>query len=296
MAELMFKLKTLYDSLNQTEKRIADCLMQKPDDVIGLPIADFTEVSRSNKAAVIRFCRKMGCKGYRDFVIKLASEQAVTKSGNNSSSNEADEYIDVKIGDDIGLIIKNVSANNVKSINDSCLIIKQEDVVRARDLLIKARKIDFYGIGASGLVAMDAQSKFMRINKNCTAYQDPSLQLVSATNLTARDVAVAISWSGETKDVIEAARLAREAGAKVITVTSIGKNHLSEYGDIRFYLGSAEVILRCGALSSRIAQLNLIDIIYYSIVSHNYQNVKKYLVNTRQSVKGRRMASTSTQT
>ena len=117
--------------------------------------------------------------------------------------------------------------------------------------------------------------KFMRINKYTTAYGDPHLQLTSAANLGKNDVAVAISWSGETKDTLMAARLAKESGAAVISITRYGNTSLESFSDIHFGLSAPEATIRCGATSSRMAQLNMVDMLFYCIVNQHYMGASK---------------------
>ncbi len=275
MSGVLLRVQELLDYLNPSERRVAEYILENSGSIVGQPVAELAEKSGTNKAAIIRFCKSIGCSGYRDFTFQLAAELAVSRSETD------EEYTDINIGDSVDTILKNVCFNNVKAIEDSYTLVKAADVSRAAELLIRASRIDFYGLGASWIVAQDAQYKFMRINKNCTAYADPHVQLTSAANLSPDDVAVAISWSGETRDIIEAARRAKECGAAVIAVTRCGKSHLVEYADVVFSLTSPETTIRCGAMSSRTAQMTMIDILFSCVVSRDYKNVRRYLERTR---------------
>ena len=152
----------------------------------------------------------------------------------------------------------------------------------AADKLFRAQRVDLYAMAASNLVAQDAQQKFMRINKRVTAYSDPHLQLSSASTLTPSDVAIALSWSGETREVLEAAELAKLNGAFLIAITRFGKVSLASYADVHFGLSAPEMAIRSGAMSSRIAQMTMIDILFTCVVSHHYQETAPYLERTRQ--------------
>lgn len=269
------RVRELREYLNPTGQKIAEYILQNSKDIVGQPVSVLAQNSGTSKSAVVRFCKSIGCSGYRDFVFQLAAELAVTKSRKDS------EYTDVNIGDNVGSILKNICLNNVKAIEDSCRLLNVDDVTRAVGLLIQTKRIDFYGSGASWIVAQDAVLKFARINKFCTAYADPHMQATSAANLSPGSIAIAISWSGETKDVIEATRNAKKSGAKIMTITHCGKNHLIPYADIAFTLSSPETSIRCGAMSSRVAQMTMIDILYSCVVSRDYQNVCKYLERTK---------------
>lgn len=135
------------------------------------------------------------------------------------------------------------------------------------------------------MVAQDAQQKFMRINKRATAYSDPHLQLSSAASLTPADVAIALSWSGETQEVLKAAKLAKQNGAFVVAITRYGRVSLAEIADVHFGLSAPEMAIRSGAMSSRIAQMTMIDILFSCVVSRHYQETMPHLERTRQVVR-----------
>lgn len=281
MAEILVKLNEMMASFAPSEQKVARYISENLQNVLGLSVEELANRSGASKAAVIRFCKTIGDKGYRDLSIQLAAELALYQ---NDGSNE--EYSDINVGDDVETILRSVSRHNVKAIEDTLLLCMDVDKIqRAVDLLEKAQRIDFYGVGASAIVALDAQNKFMRINKYATAYRESHLQLTSAVNLGETGVAVAISWSGETKDVVEAAKLAKESGASVIALAQYGTTTLSKYADIHFGLSAPEAAICCGATSSRIAQLTMIDMLYYCLVTQNYSKYKVYLERSRTEVK-----------
>lgn len=137
-------------------------------------------------------------------------------------------------------------------------------------------------------MAQDAQQKLMRINKRVTAYSDPHLQLSSASTLTPSDVVIALSWSGETREVLEAAELARRNGAFIIAITRFGKVSLEALADVHFGLSAPEMAIRSGAMSSRIAQMTMIDILFTCVVSRHYNETIPYLERTRQIMRANR--------
>ena len=136
-------------------------------------------------------------------------------------------------------------------------------------------------MGSSGLVALDAGSKFLRCGKTVFAHSDPHNQVLSALTLREGDVAVLISYSGETTDILTLARLIQPLGATIISLTRYGKNSLSEMADIRLYASSTETLLRIGPMSSRIAQLTVIDTLYASVCSQIFDVVKPHLEQSR---------------
>lgn len=266
-------IREAFPNLTPSEKKVAHYILEYPEIAVGLSIGELAEFSGASKAAIIRFCKTLNFDGYRDFSIKLASDVALT-------SSLEDSYTDIQVGDTLDTIIRNVSHNNKQSIDDSFQVLDYLQVEKAIKAMQEARRIDFYGVGASGIIALDAQHKFMRINRYSMAYEDSHLQTVAATNLTEEDAAVFLSYSGETKDILDTLKFAKLGGATTISITRFGKNTLSSKSDIQLYISSPETSLRSGASASLIAQLNMIDILYTGIISYDYQNTKKYLKKT----------------
>jgi len=273
MTGCLVKLREVFDDLKPSEKKVARYILNYTDEVVGMPIGELAERSGVSKAAVVRLSKTLGFSGYRDFAIEIAGDMASQKPDEN-------EYTDIQPGDKLETIIKNVCLNNKKAIDDTLQVLDQGEVKKAVEAVHKAKQINFYGVGASGIVALDASQKFMRINKFCQAYTDPHLQVTAAANLMKGDVAFAISYSGETKDILESARVAKQSGAIIIAVTKYGKSTLSETADIKLFLSSPETTMRSGAMASRIAQLNMIDIVFSGVASMEYRQIKKHLDRT----------------
>ncbi|MDF2719994.1 MAG: RpiR family transcriptional regulator [Paenibacillus sp.] len=216
-----------------------------------MSVADLAERSGGSQAAIIRLCKSLGFKGYPDLKMKVVGDL---------QTQDTYEYREFSPNDPIGTIVQNVSHNNMQSIRDTMKILDLGHLQRAVEALSKADRIFFFGTGASNLIAQDAQQKFLRINKACFTFTDPTVQLTAAVTIQEGDVAVGISYSGETKPVIQSLIYANEAGA---------------------YIASTENEIRSGAMSSRITQLNLIDILYLSVASSNYEESVEYLERSR---------------
>jgi len=282
MIGVLLRITEKLEYLSPSERKIANYILENPEEVVGLSITELADRVGISKAGIMRFCKSIDFNGYREFALKYASEIAVSK---NNGNNESIEYIDIQAGDKFETIIKNVCLNNKKAIDDSYSILDYSEVERAVKCIMATKCINIFGVGASYIVAMDAQQKFLRINKYCSAYSDSHLQMTAAANSSAGDVAIGISWSGETKDTIEASKLSKKNGATLISITKYGKSHLAEIADIKLMLAAPETLIRSGALSSRTTQMNMIDIIYSCIISQDYHNLKKYLEQTRKNVK-----------
>ncbi len=278
MAGVVLKLNQMLEDLPVSERKVARYVSQNLDHMVGLSVEELAGRSGSSQAAVVRFCKKLGYHGYRDFSIQLVSELAVAQRANVQRSG----YSDIRAGENAGNIIRKVCHHNIQAIEDTFSLVEPERVELAADKLFLAQRIDVYAMAASNLVAQDAQQKLMRINKRVTAYADPHLQLSSASTLTPADVAIALSWSGETREVLESVELARLNGAFVIAVTRFGKVTLASLADVHFGLSAPEMAIRSGAMSSRIAQMTMVDILFSCVVSRHYKETVPYLERTRQ--------------
>ncbi|AYO31537.1 MurR/RpiR family transcriptional regulator [Biomaibacter acetigenes] len=269
------KIQAIINNLKPSEKKIADYILKSPQDLCDIPISELAKRCKTSEASVVRFCRTLGYKGYQDLKIKISSDIAF-KMRKIQGVVSAD--------DDIETIIAKISKNNMQAIESTMDVINRQEVKKAVDALLEAKKIDFYGVGASAIVAQDAMHKFMRINKSCTAYTDSHMQLVSAANLTKDDVAVGISYSGQTADTVDALKLARNAGATTICITRFGNSPITLVSDIKLFITSNEAIFRSAAMASRMAQLNAIDILFSIIACRKYDEIVKYLENTSEAV------------
>ncbi len=274
MISCTLKIKEYKDYFKKSERNAAEYILEHLEEIIGLSIAELSQKSGASQAAIMRMCKTVGFSGYREFMIALAGELAAQKP------EEQADYADISPGDTIESLIKNISANSKKAIDDSNLIIDTEHISQAVSALWKAETIALYGIGASAVVALDAQQKFMRINKQCYFFGDSYRQMTSTVNLKENDAAILISWSGETKEVVNIAQILKELPITTICITKYGNNSLAQLCDFKLQLLSPEFSMRIGAMSSRIAQLNMIDILYSTLVSQNYAQVKQHLKKT----------------
>jgi DNA-binding MurR/RpiR family transcriptional regulator len=276
----LVRLKEMYQELNPSEQKAASYILQQPERMIELSIAQLAEESGSSQAAIVRLCKSMGVKGYQDLKLKVAGDlqqgQAAVHAGG---------YQEIRPGESVENVIQFVSSNNVQSILDTVKVLDSSVVEHAVVALDRAQRIYFYGIGASNLIALDAQQKFLRISKTALAFPDPHVQLTASVTLTESDVAVGISYSGETKPVIAALRTAKERGATTISITKYGHTSLSALADYPLYISSTEHEIRSGALASRISQLNVIDILYLGVASNNYEQSVESLDRSRKAVK-----------
>jgi len=271
---VLIKIQNRKDSLTPVERMVAEYVLANLDEIPHLSIKSLAKASRTSDASVLRFCKTMGYASYRSFIV------SVSASLGSMDDEQKDQYTDIQPGDDLSTIISNISRMNVKSIEDTLSIIDRKMIERAVKLLRTSSRIVFFGIGASGLVCRDAEQKFTRINKLCHTYTDGHSQLTAATLLSRGDVAIFISNSGETVEILDALEIARKSGARIIAITKYNKSELADKAEIVLNISTPEMSIRSGAMGSRIAMLTVVDILFAGVASADYQNVKKYLSRT----------------
>ncbi|HEY9595531.1 MAG TPA: MurR/RpiR family transcriptional regulator [Spirochaetia bacterium] len=271
----LVRLRETLDKLTPSERRIAEYVLAHPETMIRSSITRLAELSGGSPAAVIRLCKSLDFSGFQEFKLKVAGD---------FRDDAQPAYTEITPHDSIENVMRCVSANNIQSIRDTLSILDAAAVERAVGALQRARMIHFYGMGASNLIAMDAQYKFLRINRTCFFSADPHLQIISATGMDPKDVAVCISYSGETAEIVSCMRHAKERSATTISITKPGRTTLSAMADIPLFITSTENEIRMGATASRIAQLNLIDILYLGVASGSYERSFKYLETSRRAV------------
>ena len=273
MANCRFKLKEMLNTLTSKEKVLAQFIIEFPSEVVNMSIAELANACDTSISTVVRLCKSAGYNGYKAFSRDLSIDIV--------QSSSAEEYGDIRPGSSVEAVMNAVCANDMHAIENTMAVLELGELERAVAAMIAARRVDFYGIGSSGHVAMDAYNKFVRINKLSMSTNDPHQQILNASQLSMGDVAVLISYSGTTKDILETADIVRQTPATLISLTKYSKNPLAKLADICLYSSSADALVRSGAMGSRIGQLTIIDILYTAVASSEYTQVKSQLDRTR---------------
>ncbi|GJM81123.1 putative HTH-type transcriptional regulator [Paenibacillus sp. HMSSN-139] len=260
---------------------VAEYILANMEEIPHLSIKSLAKLSKTSDASVLRFCKTMGYSGYRSFIVSISAALG------SMDDERKDQYTDIQPGDDLNTIISNISRNNMKSIEDTLSVLDRGEVARAVKALRASNRIVFFGIGASGLVCQDGEQKFSRINKMSHAYTDGHSQLTAATLLGKGDVAIFVSNSGDTVEILETLDIAKKNNATTIAITKYNRSELADKADILLGISTPEVTMRSGAMGSRIAMLTVIDMLFAGVASAEYQNVKKYLSKTHNILAGK---------
>lgn len=267
MDNILIKIKDCYDQMNERDQKIARFFLKNQGMTLQYSIDEVAGECGTNRSAVVRFCQSIGLEGFKDLKKRLTSDTLLEKG---KKKEKIFNYSEITENESISQISQKVIQNNIHSINDTFRILDQEALSSAIVLINQAPKVNFYGIGNSGIVALDAERKFIRIGKDCRACTDPHMQITLASNLNPEDVAVVISYTGMTKDILQTVSEIKKTGAHLVAITKYRKNNpLSEQADIVLHISSTEWNFRGGSLSSRIASLTVIDILFLGVISMN---------------------------
>ncbi|WP_010532082.1 MurR/RpiR family transcriptional regulator [Lentibacillus jeotgali] len=269
-------LKEMVHSLPPSEKKLAEYILENPEESIMLTALSLGRESGTSSAAVIRLCKSIGLKGFQELKIRVAGDlQEQTGQG----------YRDIEPNDKTENLIEKMTSNTIQTIKETVDMIRASDLENAADTLSKANSIIIIGFGASYIAAKDAEQKFTRIDKFVQAFSDVHMGATAIANKGSEDVVVGISFSGKTKQVIDLLELAKTKQVKTISITKSGKSPVSNMSDIQLYTSAAkEATFRSGATSSRMAQLHVIDILLMIIASSEYEEIIQHLDETREAI------------
>lgn len=240
------------DEMRRSERKVAELVLARPDDVIHMRIVDLAAAAQVSEPTVVRFCRAIGCEGFGNFKVALARGSAASTSTEPFSLNAQDTARDYTYK------VFDATLETLTRVRNS---VDPDAIEVAVDALCNARRVEFYGFGASGPVAIDAQHKFFRLQIASAAYSDPHIQAMSAMSLTPDDVVVAISQSGRSSALLEALDFVRESGAISIGLAP-GGTPVIERCNLPIPIDVAEPSEGSySPLPSRIAHLTIIDIL-----------------------------------
>lgn len=275
MENLIIHIQSFLNAVTKAEKKVAEIVLTEKDKIILGSITDLAEKAGVGETTVLRFCRKIGFKGFQEFKFALAKEFA--------SPVYSPEKIDME-ENHLLVIGQKITVANVQAIQDTTSILDLEQIQKAVNELSIARKIHFYGVGSSGLSALDAKYKFLRIGISVEALVDSHMQAMLAATLEPGDVAVGISVSGSTKDTLDCLTIAKEAGAKIISITHYARSPITKISDMVLLISAPEGPLQGGSLSSKIAQLHVIDILSMAVSQNMEERSQEYKEKTAKSV------------
>ncbi|RCW74178.1 MurR/RpiR family transcriptional regulator [Pseudorhodoferax soli] len=252
---MLERIRACLPSLAPAEQRVAKLVLNDPRVFASLPVGELAEMAHVSKPTVVRFCRSVGYDGLVDFKLKLAGS---VSEGVPFIHRSVD--MDDKTGDVMVKVIDNTVAAFLKYRNDAGVGAIERAVTVLAATHETGRRVEFYGVGNSGIVAQDAQHKFFRLGVNTISYSDGHMQVMAASMLRAGDCVLVISNSGRTRDLMDACDIAQRKGATVIVLTASG-SPLAVAGNIHLAADHPEGYDRYSPMVSRLLHLMVIDIL-----------------------------------
>ncbi|MGL5977634.1 MAG: MurR/RpiR family transcriptional regulator [Erysipelotrichaceae bacterium] len=236
-------IHSFYPTLTKSEKKIADYIFEYKSKVIYDTLSELSQNIGVGEATILRFIHKIGYDNFQDFKFSISREDEIFEDVAGAS------------------FLERIEQNMIKAISDTRSLLVEHEVTRAIDAIDACSGLYFYGVGASGLAAQEGVSRFLLLGKHAKAIVDSHYQLMNSAILTVDDVVVAISLSGQTQEVIEAAALAKQKGATIIAITNYVQSSLASIADVVLLSAYKENPLDGGSLVAKISQLYVMDVL-----------------------------------
>ncbi|MFA5421751.1 MAG: MurR/RpiR family transcriptional regulator [Bacilli bacterium] len=273
MNNCIVRINESLDSFSKQVAKVARYVLNHQDEVIQMTISELAKKSKSSTATIVRFATILGFRGYRDFIKNLYHD-VVSNSIGEDNVYELDDKLTQE--STIKQTVELVSRLNIEALTNTLKIIDDKCVERAVNAINTANRLCIYALSGSTVVAEDALFKFDRLGINCRIYDTPHSQILSASNLNPEDVALFLSYSGETKDIIAAAEIAADRQVKTISITKFGENTLTKTCGINIQHSSLGKGFRSFSTRSRVVQSNIIDILFVALSQRRSEHLKKY--------------------
>lgn len=259
-------IKSFYPSLSKQEKKVADYILEKKGQISYQSLNEISKQINVGEATIVRFVKKIGFVGFQDFKLQIAKEDfPIMEVG-------YENYID------------NIQSNITDTIINTKALVNKEQLDKSISLIAKSSRLFLYGVGASGLVAMELENKLLRFGKAAKAYTDSHFQIMNASIANNKDVIIAVSLSGTTADVIESLTLAKNNGAKIVAITNHILSPMAKLADSVLLTAGRETLLDGGSLIAKMSQLYVIDILCTGYALKYKDEALKMKHNTAKSV------------
>ncbi len=256
--DLAARVRAVLPGLSPAEARIARLIDADPAAVSALTVGELAERAATSPATVVRAARSLGFEGYPQLRLALAAH-------GGAGAGPVPLGADVEDGDPAATVLAKLAAFESEQLRSTAELVDPQALTAVVALLRWARRIDVYGIGASGLVALDLTQKLTRIGLDCRAHTEHDAALVSAALLGLADVAVGVSHSGENPGAVAPLRRARDGGARTVAITGVGRSALARQADHVLLTAGREFGIRSAAMASRTSQLLVVDAVFVSV-------------------------------
>ena len=273
------RIQGTYASLRTAEQRVADFILKHPEELIYLTVTELAEQTETSESTVVRLCQKIGYKGYQEFKIVLARDLVAPTNA---------IYDQIEPGDVLTSLKHKVFQANGQALQDTLEVLSDADLQGAIDAIAGAQKVEIYGVGGSAPIALDAYHKCLKLGIPAIALSDSDMIAMSSALLRTGMVALGISHTGASRDVCDALQNAKSAGATTICITHRATSPITKVADFKLFTAAKETAFRSDAMSSRIAQLTIIDVIYVGVALKDYDRSTQTVARTREATASKR--------
>jgi DNA-binding MurR/RpiR family transcriptional regulator len=274
------RIQVALPSMAKTARRIAQFILEDPGRVVKMSVSELAEATDAAEGSVIKFCQNLGLSGFQQLKLSLSQETV-----------QPVQFIheDLDQGDDVDSVCRKIFAAGVQALRDTQSVLDPKAVAKATEIFHTARRIEIYGIGSAAPIAEDAHYRMLRIGLDAKVVIDSHVQAISAS-LTGPDVAtLTISHSGATVETLAATRLAKQAGAKTVVVTNFAKSPIQAYADVVLFTMARETLFRTEAMTSRIAQLCVLDALIAGLALADFDRASDTLKRTFETLSIKRL-------
>jgi DNA-binding MurR/RpiR family transcriptional regulator len=280
---ILIRVRGAMPNLRPAEQRVAAAVLADPARISESSITSVARQCQTSETTVLRFCRAIGLAGYPELRIALARAAQWEETGHGGAPITGQ----INANDSLEDVVAKITNADARAIEDTAAAMDLVVLKAAVDAVSRARRVDIYGSAASALVGQDLHHKLHRIGLVSFMWTDAHLALTSAAVLQKGDVAVGISHTGTTIDTIDVLRVARRRGATTIAITNFEGSPITEEADLLLVTAARETTFRSGAMSSRIAQLAVVDCLFAGIAQRSYDQAIEALEGTFAVVRSR---------
>ncbi|MGV9387043.1 MurR/RpiR family transcriptional regulator [Nonomuraea sp. NPDC003707] len=276
-APMLVRLRGLRPSLSPSEDRVAQQIVTDPRGVSAMTISELAAAASTSVTTVLRLTKRVGLSGYPQLRLALAEEAAQPRTMRATQT-------DIDPTDTVDDVVRKIALADASAVEETAQQLDRKALAEAAKIIARSVRIDIYGAGASAVVATDLHQKLHRIGCLAFLWSDAHAALSSAALLGPRDVAIAVSHSGKTRETIESITRAKTNGAHTIAITNFSMSPLAQIADVVLTTAARETVMRSGAKASRIAALTVVDCLYVVVAQQSPSKARKAVRSTREAL------------
>lgn len=267
----LIRIRVAQPGMAKGASRIADYILAQPEKIVSMSVTELSEETGVSEGSIINFCRGIGLSGFQQMKLSLAQEIV-----------QPVQFIheDLARDDDMDTICRKVFHSGIQALRDSLSVLRPTDMSRAVYMVRAAKRVEIYGIGSSAPIAEDTHYRMLRIGLDARVVVDSHVQAISASRCDPDVAVLTISHSGATHETVAATRLAKEAGANTIVITNFARSPIQAYADVVLFTMARETSFRTEAMTSRIAQLCVVDALIAALALADYERSTETLRQT----------------